>query len=288
MILAYLAASLWVNDVTAREAKLSAFYLVSFWSLGMIASYVLERFTRLLYLRERQLDRERLRSDALLLNVLPEAIVQQLKERDEEAGTARIADGIDEATVVFVDAVAFTFEAGRTPPDALVGALDDLFSRFDAIADRVGLEKIKTAGDAYMAVAGAPEPRPDHVAAAADMALAVKDCVRDARWPSGNPIQVRVGIATGPVVAGVIGRRKFAYDLWGDTVNLANRLQMHGRPGEILVSEAVAERLSGAFLFSPSMVLELKGKGPTPVLLLEGRQPEEPASLRDMPGVVRG
>jgi class 3 adenylate cyclase len=287
MVLAYMTASLWVNDVTAREAKLSAFYLVSFWSLGMIATYVLERFTRLLYLRERQLERERLRSDALLLNVLPKAIADRLKEREEEAGTARIADGIDEATVVFVDAVAFTYEAGRTTPDELVGALDDLFSRFDAIADRVGLEKIKTAGDAYMAVAGVPEPRPDHVAAAADMALAVKDCVRDARWPSGNPIEVRVGIATGPVVAGVIGRRKFAYDLWGDTVNLANRLQMHGRPGEILVSEAVAERLSAAFLFSPSMVLELKGKGPTPVLLLEGRQPEEPASLQDVPGVVR-
>jgi class 3 adenylate cyclase len=109
------------------------------------------------------------------------------------------------------------------------------------------------------------------------MGLAVKDSVREARWPSGKPIQVRIGIATGPVVAGVIGRRKFAYDLWGDTVNLANRLQVNGRPGEILVSEPVAERLADEFLFSPSMILELKGKGPTRVYLLLGRQADSAA-----------
>jgi len=272
LIVGYLAIGLGTNEVTSREVKLSSFYLLSFWFLGMIAAYVIERSTRLLFLRERQLDRERARSDALLLNVLPKAIVERLKEREEEAGTRRIADGIDEATVVFVDAVGFTVEAERTPPDLLVGALDELFSRFDAIADRVGLEKIKTAGDAYMAVAGAPRPRPDHVAAAAEMALAVQDSVRETRWPSGKPIQVRIGIATGPLVAGVIGRRKFAYDLWGDTVNLASRLQLHGEPGQILVSEAVADRLADEFVFSPSRILELKGKGPTRVQCLLARK----------------
>jgi class 3 adenylate cyclase len=272
LIAVYLVVAIGSNEVTDRELKLAWFYLGTFWLLGMIASYVLERSTRLLFLRERQLDGERRRSDALLLNVLPRAIVDRLKGRDEEAETARIADGIDEATVLFIDAAGFTFEAGRTSPDAVVGALDDLFSRFDAIADRTGLEKIKTVGDAYMAAAGVPEPRPDHVAAAAEMALAVRESVREARWPSGEQIQVRIGIAAGPVVAGVIGRRKFAYDLWGDTVNLASRLQMSGRPGEILVSEAVAERLADEFVFSPTMILELKGKGPTHVLLLEGRQ----------------
>jgi class 3 adenylate cyclase len=271
LIVGYLAIGLGTNEVTGREVKLSSFYLVSFWLLGMIATYVLERSTRLLFLRERQLDRERIRSESLLLNVLPKAIVERLKEREEEAGATRIADRIDEATVVFVDAVGFTVEAERTSPDLLVGALDALFSRFDAISDEVGLEKIKTVGDAYIAVAGAPRPRPDHVAAAAEMAIAVQDAVREARWPSGNPVQVRVGIATGPVVAGVIGRRKFAYDLWGDTVNLASRLQLHGEPDHILVSEAVADRLADEFLFSPSRILELKGKGPTRVRCLLGR-----------------
>jgi len=279
LIIGYLAISLGTHQVTAREAKLSLFYLVSFWLLGMIAAYVLERSTRLLFLRERQLDRERIRSESLLLNVLPKAIVDRLKEREEEAETTRIADGIDEATVLFVDAVGFTIEAERTPPDVLVGALDELFSRFDVIADRIGLEKIKTIGDAYMAVAGAPRPRADHVAAAAEMGLAVQESIREARWPSGNPIQVRVGIATGPVVAGVIGRRKFAYDLWGDAVNLASRLEFHGEPGQILVSEAVADRLADEFVFSPSSVLELKGKGPTRVQSLLGRHTGVAAQL---------
>jgi class 3 adenylate cyclase len=279
LIVGYLAIGLGTNEVNGREVKLSSFYLVSFWLLGMIAAYFLERSTRLLFLRERQLDRERIRSESLLLNVLPKAIVERLKEREEEAGTTRIADGIDDATVVFVDAVGFTVEAEQTPPDALVGALDELFSRFDALADRLGLEKIKTVGDAYMAVAGAPRPRPDHMAAAAEMGLAVQDAIREARWPSGNPIQVRVGIATGPVVAGVIGRRKFSYDLWGDTVNLASRLQLHGEPGQILVSEAVADRLADEFLFSPSRILDLKGKGPTRVQHLLGRQTDLAAPL---------
>jgi adenylate cyclase len=166
----------------------------------------------------------------------------------------------------------FTFEAERTPPHVLVGALDELFSRFDEFADRLGLEKIKTIGDAYMAVAGAPRPRPDHVAAAAEMALAVKNSIREARWPSGHPIEVRIGIATGPLVAGVIGRGKFAYDLWGDTVNLASRLELHGDPGQILVSETVAQSLSDAFLFSPPGLVDLKGKGPTSVRQLLGRK----------------
>jgi class 3 adenylate cyclase len=281
LIVGYVAISLGTNELTRHEVKLPLFYLLSFWLLGMIAAYALERSSRLLFLRERQLERERTRSDSLLLNVLPSAIVERLKEREEEAGAARIADGIEQATVVFVDAVGFTIEAERTSPDALVGALDELFSRFDEIADRIGLEKIKTIGDAYMAVAGAPRPRPDHVTAAAEMALAVRDVIGGARWPSGNPIEVRVGIATGPLVAGVIGRRKFAYDLWGDTVNLASRLELHGEAGQILVTEAVADELQDGFVLSPGTLLDLKGKGPTRVHELLGRKeaPESP-SLR--------
>ena len=280
LVVAYLAIGLGTNELSRHDVKLPLFYLLSFWALGMIAAYVLERSARLLFLRERELDRERSRSESLLLNVLPSAIVARLKKREEEAGEARIADGIDQATVLFIDAVGFTGEAARTPPDVLVGALDELFSLFDEIADRIGLEKIKTVGDAYLAVAGAPRPRPDHVAAAATMALAAQDAIREARWPSGNPIEVRMGIATGPLVAGVIGRRKFAYDLWGDTVNLASRLEFHGEPGQILVAEAVADQLADDFLFSPSTVIDLKGKGPTSVRCLLGRKTQAADSLQ--------
>jgi adenylate cyclase len=162
-------------------------------------------------------------------------------------------------------------QAGQTPADDLVAALDGVFSLFDALADRYGLEKIKTVGDAYMAVAGAPKPRPDHAEAAADMALAILEELPGARWPSGDPILVRVGLASGPAVAGVIGQRKFAYDLWGDTVNLASRLQSHGEPGRILVSESVVSRLGARYELGPTLVLDLKGKGPTPARFLLSR-----------------
>src|SRR5204863_8617685 len=158
--------------------------------------------------------------------------------------------------------VRFTGQTDKTPADDFVAALDGLFTRFDHLADRYGLEKIKTIGDAYMAVAGAPDPRPGHAEAAADMALAIVEEREGARWPSGDPILVRVGIASGPVVAGVIGQRKFAYDLWGDTVNLASRLESHGQPGRILVSEGMAARLEGRYEFGPPCGGGLEGYGP--------------------------
>jgi class 3 adenylate cyclase len=272
LVVAYLAISLATNELAAADVKLPLFYLLSFFALGMVAAYLLDRSARLLFLRERELERERGRSETLLLNVLPQAIVERLKQREEQAGETRIADGIEQATVLFIDAVGFTLEAARTPPDVLVAALDELFSLFDAIADQFGLEKIKTIGDAYLAVAGAPRPRPDHAAAAATMALSVQEGLHGASWPSGNPIEVRMGIASGPLVAGVIGRRKFHYDLWGDTVNLASRLEYHGEPGQILVSDSVADQLADEFVFSPSTVIDLKGKGPTSVRLLLGRK----------------
>jgi class 3 adenylate cyclase len=272
LVVGYLVISLATNELSSANVKLPLFYLLSFFALGMVAAYLLDRSARLLFLRERELDRERGRSETLLLNVLPQAIVERLKQREEKAGETRIADGIEQATVLFIDAVGFTVEAARTPPDVLVGALDELFSCFDAIADQFGLEKIKTIGDAYLAVAGAPRPRGDHAAAAARMALAVQVALREASWPSGNPIEVRMGIASGPLVAGVIGRRKFHYDLWGDTVNLASRLESHGEPGQILASDSVADQLADDFLFSPDTIIDLKGKGPTHVRFLLGRK----------------
>jgi class 3 adenylate cyclase len=268
MVASYLIVALVSGEPKGVQLVLAVSYLISFWLLGMVASYILERSGRLLFLRERQLERERARSDALLLNTLPKAIVDRLKVRDEEATTSRLAEGLDEVTVLFADAVGFTAEAAKTTPDELVEALDELFTKFDALADKHGLEKIKTVGDEYMAAAGVPQPRSDHASAAADMALAIVEAVKGCTWPSGDPMEVRIGMASGPVVAGVIGQRKFAYDLWGDTVNLASRLESHGQPGRILVSEGVVKRLDGRYQFAPSELVDLKGKGPTPACFL--------------------
>jgi class 3 adenylate cyclase len=251
------------------KTLLASLYLVTFGALWGVAAYRLERFTRLLFVRERQLDRERERSDSLLLNVLPQAIVDRLKAKPSGG---RMAEALDEVSVVFADAVGSTEQAAKCSPDAFADTLDELFSCFDDVADRYGLEKVKTIGDAYMAVAGAPVPMERHADAAADMALDVLKEAGEARWPSGDPIVLRVGVATGPAVAGVIGRRKFAYDLWGDTVNLASRLEANGEPGRILVSEAVAELLGDRYEFGPPRVVDLKGKGPTPVRFLVARR----------------
>ena len=278
----YFTVSVLTGQLRGLNLLLAIFYIGSFTLLGLIASYVLEWKIRKLFLREQQLHVEQGRSDSLLLNILPGEIVERLKSRRGSNQEGRLAETFNEVTVLFADAVGFTEQAAKTDADDLVAALDDFFSRCDALADRYGLEKIKTIGDAYMAVAGVPVPRPDHAKVAAEMSLAILEELEEARWPSGDPIVVRVGMASGPAVAGVIGRRKFAYDLWGDPVNLASRLESHGLPGRILVSESVASHLFDDYEFGPEMVVDLKGKGPTPARLLLGRGPNasaQPAAI---------
>lgn len=223
-------------------------------------SYVAIFATNLL---SQRLGEERQLSDALLLNVLPAPIVERLKD-----STERIAERVDSATVLFADLAGFTPLSSKLSAEEVVHMLDDLFSRFDALAERHGLEKIKTIGDAYMAAAGIPTPRADHVRAVADMALAMLDVAREATGPDGSPLQLRIGIHTGPVVAGVIGRQKFTYDLWGDTVNLASRLESHGMPGRIHVSSAVKDALGSDYVLEPRGTIEIKGKGPLPTFFL--------------------
>jgi adenylate cyclase len=266
-IVGYLTYASTAPYVRPPSRILAALFLVSFGFLGVIAAYRMERFTRQLFLRERQLDRERSRSDGLLLNTFPEAIVEQLKTADGE----RIAQRFDAVGVVFADAVGSTEQAARSTPEEFTDALDALFSHFDALAARHGLEKIKTIGDAYLAVAGAPTPVNDHASASVAMALDMCAEAQSIRWPSGDPIVVRVGVATGPAVAGVIGEQRFAYDLWGDTVNLANRLEENAGAGRILVAESTAKDLTDRFEFGPPETIQLKGKGPTPVRFLLGR-----------------
>jgi class 3 adenylate cyclase len=206
------------------------------------------------------IDEERLRarrqSDELLLNVLPEPIADRLK-----AGERVIADHYDQASVLFSDIVDFTPFSESKQPQEVVGVLNGLFTDFDRLADRFGLEKIKTIGDAYMLVAGVPEPRPDHAAILMEMAIEMHACV--ARHPGigGRRLEIRTGIASGPLVAGVIGERKFSYDLWGDTVNTAARMESSGIPGCIQVTEETCQLLERRYPFVRRDGVEVKGKG---------------------------
>jgi adenylate cyclase len=204
----------------------------------------------------RLLQAERDRSERLLRNVLPGPIADRLKQGEEV-----IADGFPEVTVLFADLVDFTRRSHRSSPERVVRVLDDLFSALDRLAERHGLEKIKTIGDAYMVVGGLPEPRPDHAQAVAEMALAVREEVPRHRDPDGRPLAVRIGIDTGPVVAGVIGRRKFSYDLWGDTVNTASRMESGGVEGCIQVTERTYRRLCDCYRFERRGPVQVKGKG---------------------------
>jgi class 3 adenylate cyclase len=274
-IAAYLPYAITAKYIQDVSLVLAMLYLVSFGLLGGLAAYRTERFTRDLFLRERQVGQERARSDGLLLNMLPVAIVERLKT----SSGGRIAQNFDRVSVFFADAVGSTEQAARSSPEAFADALDELFSHFDEIATRHGLEKIKTIGDAYMAVAGAPTPMADHADAAVGMAVDILTEAGKITWPSGDPIVVRGGIATGPAVAGVIGVQRFAYDLWGDTVNLASRLEESAGAGRILVSESTVGDLTDRYDFGPPEVLDVKGKGPITVHVLLGRHSNVPITV---------
>jgi class 3 adenylate cyclase len=214
----------------------------------------------------RELDLEREKSERLLLNVLPASIAARLKQTE-----GVIADRFSDVTVLFADIVDFTRRSQQIAPEQVVQALNDLFSSFDRLAQRHGLEKIKTVGDAYMVAGGLPDPRPDHAQAVAEMALAIRDEVASRVDPSGQPLAVRIGMDTGPVVAGVIGTSKFSYDLWGDTVNTASRMESHGVPGCIQVTARTYERLRDGYGFERRGSIPVKGKGEIVTYFLVGR-----------------
>ncbi|HEV8516653.1 MAG TPA: adenylate/guanylate cyclase domain-containing protein [Candidatus Limnocylindrales bacterium] len=206
-------------------------------------------------------------SEGLLLNVLPKPIAERLKR---EPGV--IAESHEDVTVLFADVVDFTPFAERTPAERVVGVLDEIFTAFDRLAERGRLEKIKTIGDAYMVVSGLPEARPDHAEAMAEMALEMQTELDRLCEPLGLDLDLRIGMHCGPVIAGVIGRRKFIYDLWGDTVNTASRMESHGLPGRIQVSEAIYTRLRERYEFEERGEIEVKGKGHLRAYLLVGRR----------------
>jgi len=223
--------------------------------------------------RTSELQAEKQTSERLLLNVLPSPIADRLRH-----GESLIVDRFDAVSVMFADLVGFTALSAVTTPEALVTMLNELFSMFDTLAEKHGLEKIKTIGDAYMVVAGVPQPIADHAVAIAHMAIDMQDGIAEYAARVGRPLSIRIGIHSGSVVAGVIGTKKFIYDLWGDTVNTASRMESHGAPGKIHVSEVTYRLLEAQFDFEAPRSIEIKGKGAMTTYLMVGQRAKDPAN----------
>jgi adenylate cyclase len=224
---------------------------------------------------------EQAKAENLLLNILPSSIAEQLK-----AQTQPIADHFASASILFADVVDFTPWSERLEPADVVGYLDHLFSHFDDLAERYGLEKIKTIGDCYMVAAGVPQPRSDHARALALMALDMLEAMRSDDKVGHLGLELRVGINSGPVVAGVIGRKRFLYDLWGDAVNTASRMESHGTPGRIQITRATYELLEGEFECEPRGPIAVKGKGEIEAWYLVGHRARTAAERRADPEPV--
>jgi class 3 adenylate cyclase len=247
----------------ADGLSLSVLLVLSANALGMYVAYSTERSLRRDFLRRREIAAERARSEALLLNVLPAAVAERLK-----SGETTIADGFADVSILFADLAGYTEISDRLAAPELVSLLNDVFSRFDALMERHGAEKIKTIGDAYLAVCGLAGA-PDHADAAAALALDMLSALDAVNRERGLSLSLRVGISSGPVVAGVIGSRKFTYDLWGDAVNVASRMESHGEPGRVQLSAAAASRLT-RHAARERGVVDIKGKGAMTTYFLSG------------------
>ena len=244
----------------------------------LLASFASQRDAALRALRA-----EQEKAEELLVNVLPSSIAERLK------GTTRsIADAFESASILFADVVDFTPFARRLAPAEVVGALDELFSHFDTFVERHGLEKIKTIGDCYMAASGVPDPTSDHARRAALLALDMRNAVADSAIAGRRGLELRIGINSGPVVAGVIGTKRFLYDLWGDAVNTASRMEEHGTPGEIQITRATYELLTDEFVCRRRGTIEVKGKGEMETWYLVGPRSDDAQRIGDdsPPGAV--
>jgi adenylate cyclase len=242
-------------------------YLLWFCGICDLSVWLYERLQKAEFHARIELEAEQERSNRLLLNILPEAVARQLKQEHRT-----IAEHFAEASVLFADIVGFTQLSAGIPPQELVTLLNQIFSTFDQLAEQHRLEKIKTVGDSYMVVGGLPLERPDHLEAITDMAIEMQKAIAQFSVEPEQPFSIRIGINTGPVVAGVIGRKKFIYDLWGDTVNVASRMESLGLPGRIQVTEAVYERLQDGYLFESRGTISVKGKGEMTTYLLLGKR----------------
>lgn len=237
-------------------------------AFGLLATFAHQRDVALTALRA-----EQEKSEGLLLNILPRPIAERLK-----AASQTIADHFDEASILFADVVDFTPLSDRLPPTEVVGILDRLFSRFDELVERHGLEKVKTIGDCYMASSGVPDPSPDHARKAALLALDMRDVVATSAVAGRSGLELRIGINSGPVVAGVIGTKRFLYDLWGDAVNVASRMESQGTRGEIQITRATYELLKDEFVCRRRGTIPVKGKGDIETWYLVGSRRDDGGS----------
>jgi adenylate cyclase len=271
--LALVALSAAIDGVLPEPAEpIPSSIVVAFFALNILGPAVvtfalLEYFVRSRDRAHRLLAAEQERSEALLLSIFPQAIAERLK-----ISQGVIAERSEEVSVLFADITGFTPAAERLPAEEVVVMLDEIFSAFDELVARHGLEKIKTIGDGYLVAAGIPTPRVDHAQATARLALAMRQAL--AELPVASGLSLRVGIDSGPVVAGVIGRTKFSYDLWGDTVNTASRMQTHAPPSAIQVTERTYRRLEEGFVLEQRTGVVVKGKGEMRTYILLGERPE--------------
>lgn len=231
-------------------------FLITAIPVVWLSTLHVQQYTRLNFRAAKLLAHSMQQSETLLLNILPAQIADRLKQ---SPGT--IADGFNHVSVLFADIVGFTGLSQRHRPEVIVEMLNRIFTRFDLISKRHGAEKVKTIGDAYMLAAGIPEASDDHCQRVADCALDMMDAAAEFRGPDGKPIRIRIGIHTGPAIAGVIGTHKFSYDLWGDTVNTASRMESHGDAGRIQVTREIYDILKDRFIFEARNAIEVKGKG---------------------------
>ena len=261
-----IAAEPLAGIVRAAGNDLSHDLVVVFLALNIGTVSVIAFIVLAVFARQREDAQEK--ADGLLLNILPPEIAELLK-----ADSRQIAEQFEAASVLFADVVEFTPLSARLSASDVVGLLDRLFTDFDALTDRHGLEKIKTIGDAYMVASGVPRRRPDHASVLATMALEMLDLAARHQRDDGTAIELRIGLESGPVVAGVIGRRKFIYDLWGDTVNTASRMESHGSPGQVQIAEGAYALLKDDFVCRPRGIVEVKGKGAMQTWFLTAAKP---------------
>lgn len=275
ILIGYEFATIYVKQLLASETGVVIFTMHNFFFLGanvvgMFTSYALERYSRMDFLQKYVIQEQRDQADKLLYNVLPEQIAERLKQ-----SSSTIAEEFTSASVLFADIVNFTPISARFGPLEVVEMLNDLFSRFDELVDEYGVEKIQVAGDGYMVAAGVPTPRPDHATVIAQLALDMLDCVRTGNFLGGkHPVEIRIGLNTGPLIGGVIGRKKYFYALWGDMVNTASRMESHGESGKIQITREMYELLKEDFECEYIGKITVKGKGRMEAWHLLGKKEE--------------
>jgi class 3 adenylate cyclase len=272
-VVLYNTIALWLGHPSVVESISINMALVSMGLMGALVARQMEAQAREVFLQRRTireqlvaLDAEKRKSEALLLNVLPAAIAERLKSEHRP-----IADGFQDVSVLFADIVGFTRLSERLTPQELVQRLNELFSAFDDLLDRLRLEKIKTIGDAYMVVGGLNGGK-DHALALSELALDMLARIRELSSSRGEDFSVRIGIHSGPVVGGVIGKKKFIYDVWGDTVNVASRMESTGIPGTVQISQATYVRVRNMYTFEERGEIDVKGKGPMRTWLIRDRR----------------